>query len=75
MTLYVNGTVYVTAAEVEADRLLGDDVKAETVRQWGTRRMANRYRVGAVTYYSLDELTEVEHATRTSVGGRPRAAP
>lgn len=68
----VNGLIYVTATEAPAH--LGPDCTPQVVRAWGTRRKANRYRVGRETYYSLDELTEVEYLTRTSRTGRPRAA-
>lgn len=68
--IHVAGITYVLAGE--AAEHLGPDVTAQMVRQWGARRMANRYRVGRVTYYSLDELTEVEYVTRSSARGRPR---
>ena len=68
----VNGSVYITATE--APEHLGTDCSPQTVRQWGKRRKVNGYRLGRETYYSLDELTEVEYVTRTSPTGRPRAA-
>lgn len=68
----VNGVEYITAEE--APTWIGADVRPGTVRQWGSRRKVNRYRVGNETYYSLIELAEVERTTRTTRVGRPRAS-
>lgn len=66
----VGGITYVTATE--APGYLGADVTAEMVRAWGSRRKLNGYRVGRETFYSLDELTDVEFATRNSRFGKWR---
>lgn len=64
---------FVTATE--APSYLGPDVSVSMVNKWRQRRMVTGYRVGREVLFRLDELKEVERATRRSVkGGRPRSS-
>jgi hypothetical protein len=69
--IHVNGVNYVTADE--GAEWLGADINPPMIRQWGSRHMVNRYRVAGRTYYSIEELIEVEYVTRTSRAGRRRS--
>jgi hypothetical protein len=61
---------WITATEAPA--YLGPDVQAQTVRAWAARGKVAGHRIGRETYYRLDDLTEIEHATRTSNRGHRR---
>lgn len=63
------GRDWVTANEVPD---MWPDVTAEAVRQWAARGKVNGHRVGRHTYYDLNDLTEAEHAARTSARGQRR---
>lgn len=68
----VDGVEFITAQE--APEHLGDDITPEMVRNWGSRRLVQGYRVGRHTYYALDDLIEVEFVVSESGQGRPRRA-
>lgn len=68
--MIVAGIEYVTAQEA-ADRL-GPDIVPAMIRDWKRRRLVTGYKIGAVMYYRLAELVEVEFVLRDSGRGRPR---
>lgn len=66
--IQAGGRDYYTANEIPD---IWPDVTPEAVRQWAARGRVNGHRVGREVYYDLNDLTETEHATRTSPrGGR-----
>lgn len=69
--IHVGGKDWVTASEVPQ---MWPDVQPATVRQWASRGKVNGHRVGRETYYDMNDLTEAEHAARTSERGHRRGA-
>lgn len=69
--LEIEGQRFVTATEVGRG-YIGGDVTMAMVAMWRKRRMVTPYRVGREVFYRLDELKEVEQATRDTPRGRPR---
>lgn len=63
-----DGREWCTATEVPD---IWPDVTPAAVRKWASRGRLNGHRIGRETYYDLNDLTEAEHAARTSTrGGR-----
>lgn len=67
--IHADGREWITANEVPD---IWPDVSPEAVRAWATRGKLNGQRVGRHTYYDINDLTEAEHAARTSTRGRRR---
>jgi len=69
LVIHADGRDWYTASEV---RDVWPDVSPEAVRAWAARGKVNGHRIGRRTYYDLNELTEAEHAARTSPRGNKR---
>lgn len=67
--IHAAGREWLTANEVPT---IWPDVSPEAVRQWARRGKLTGVRLNRKVYYDINQLTEAEHAARTSPRGNKR---